>query len=1069
MGDRDERSELPARDEELLRTLEKVRGGSEDATDLDLEVGDEEPTLDLAAGTETPITAGEAPPPAQWRGAEAQPEQAADAELIQVPLDIPQKEEEAGRRPSIADAEPAHFSEAQEPPAAPAGERRKRRVRVVKVKRKRRRARPQETSERRSGLAGALGRGGAAEEKAEDHDHRDQSQPREDELRPTAPAAQRRARRLSRKRSRRAGEAAAPAEEASPAGPRDAQPEDAEGVFEAVGERPAGEPQVPKLPSLPEAEPPASEAAAGETAVDETAAQPDGAKPSLWARMAALFRRREAAQAQEERAEADAQQAEGQKPQEGALEAPEDVAERSAAPSRLSTLLSRGSRKAEEEEPSQEADQAQAEAPEASEPQPPAEPTPQPAPEVPSEGAVEPAAGDASDEESGQGEEEQARGRRLVIDADLSEEERRAELERRRLERRRRAERERERREERRRLIRRIRERITGFFRGLINEESEAWAKRRRWLEERKRKREERKAERERKREERKRRREEKPTVFRKIKQRVDAKRAARARRLQRSIAGLEISASRLRAVHLREGKPIDVYEVSLPEGVIVDGMLEEPEELTQAIKRLWREAKLRTKKVNFSIPANRLVAMRTVSLAAENPEDITQALAMMVPRLIAPMDPDKSVVDYAELSRSGPHTDLQVAAADEEMVKAYAQAVSKAGLLPVSCEIGALAASRAIIVPRSPRHAQLVIDIGAETTSVSAASGPDLFYLRVIPLGGNDFTKAIHNKIGLSYGEARQLKEQVGLAGPVPEGVDPELARSAREAMRPVADRLAQEISRTRRDYEEAVFEGERTGRPVTGYLVLGGGAKLRGLVEQIELFAGLPMRHELRPYRGLETASEHLDLTATCLGLARGHTMSLLPDLAPTSFTLSNPLRRKSKISMSAAERQAKRLAQERRRRRQAGTDPRLVGALVGALAIVGAYFIDQRRGPDESALVDPIASQSNMPSLKINYPNDPDAEEMAEALLATPNVGALAKLPKAFASNKARIVGVTVDGSRVIVNATSNQAAAPERVERAVRKGVPEAESVSMQKGEGKAFAIVLDVPHEAEVKQ
>lgn len=688
-------------------------------------------------------------------------------------------------------------------------------------------------------------------------------------------------------------------------------------------------------------------------------------------------------------------------------------------------------------------------------------PVPTPAP------AAEPAPPSAEPPAPAEGESEaprpQRRGMRRLVGSDDEAEARRAERERRRLERRRREEQRRERKERREKAVRELRARITGFVRGQIDEESAAWSKRRERLAERKRKREAKRREAERKREAKRRRREENPTAIDKARMRFNAWRAARARKAARNIAGLEIGASALRAVHLRDGEVIEIIERPLPDGVIIDGILEEPAELTDALKQMWKDKALRTKKVNFSI-TNRLVTLRTISLAAENPEDVPQALALMAGDVIAPMDPEKSIIDYAELSRAGARSDLQVAAADEAMVKAYTQAIEKAGLMPVSCELGPLAAGRALVVPRSPRKAHLVVDIGAERTTVTAASGPDVFFFRTIEIGGNDFTGAIRSKLGIGFNQAEDLKHLIGLEGQLPANVDPEQARAARQAMRPVADRLCQEISQTKRAYEEATFEGERTGREIEGYFLLGGGAKLRGLDRQIELFAGLPQRGELRAHPNVEGAPD-IELTATCLGLARGHTMSLLPQASSTSFSLTNPFRRKPKISLSDAERQGKRLAAGRNQKQK--TDPRLLG-LLGALAIfAGTFYLGQGSEPDDAAVVDPVINQGGA-QVKLTYENDERAGQIAEGLLSSAEGAALRKLPRIYAQNKAKIVRVTIDGTRVVISATAANGAAPERVERSVRQAVPTAVSVSMQieqaAGKGQAFTVVLDVPHD-----
>jgi type IV pilus assembly protein PilM len=416
---------------------------------------------------------------------------------------------------------------------------------------------------------------------------------------------------------------------------------------------------------------------------------------------------------------------------------------------------------------------------------------------------------------------------------------------------------------------------------------------------------------------------------------RLKKRKQARARKKTRNVIGLDIGASELRAVLMRDDYPVSLSTYPLPEGVIVDGMLLEPEVLSDALKKFWQIAGFKSKTVNFSI-TNRLVTLRTINIAAEHEEDVEQAVTMMSGSLIEPMDPEETIIDYAELSRSGPNISIQLAAADEEMIKDFTKAVERAGLLSASCEIGPLAMSRAFRIPRSPSATHALIDIGAETTSFVAASGPDVFYLRVVEIGGNDFTRAIMKKLNCSFTEAEALKLASGLdSEPVDPSIEHDRFTQAQEAMLGVADRLHQALIQTKSAYENE-------GRPINGHTLIGGGSKLKGLDQQIQLYTGLTNLTKLEPWPGLEEA-EDVELNASALGLARGHMMSLLPEIDVKSFNVSLPGRRsRSKISMEKSKKQAKRLTQKRKKQQ---TSPKIIALLVAAVALAGGFMANKQ----------------------------------------------------------------------------------------------------------------------------
>jgi len=542
---------------------------------------------------------------------------------------------------------------------------------------------------------------------------------------------------------------------------------------------------------------------------------------------------------------------------------------------------------------------------------------------------------------------------------------------------------------------------------------------------------------------------------------------SARSRRLGRNIVGLELGSSHLRAVMLKEGKPIEVFNQSLPDGIIVDGFLEEPEELTRELKRFWQENKISSKKVNFSV-SNRLVTLCTTQLAAQRESDIPQALSLKADVLIAPMDPNRSIVDYAELSRSGPNYSLQVAAADEAMVKKYARAIEKAGLLASSCEIGALAMSRSVRIPYSAHGAHLIVDIGKETTSLISASGTDVFQFRNLEIGGNDFTRAIQEQVGCSWAEADRLKQRSGIAtNPAEPGFAQDQFRLCREAMREISDQLAQEIAQTKR-----LWEGGSDGREISSWTLLGGGAKLNGLREQIALFAGLPEPMNLAPFPGLEEAPT-LDDNATVLGLARPHAMSLLPDADALNFNVAIPgIRRRSKISLNRARREAKKLNQGKTDKK---IDSRLIAGLIAIAILGGSYYYSNHIHSKTDKLKEQTTKlQAEAVGLHTppapRYTNSPEASTVARQLFNQPDPDTLTAVAKLLAQSGARSPSITQQpgdqGAQLMISGFFNKATAAVALKKQISalpgiagKGIRMALHDSSGKDKGKGFAITL----------
>jgi type IV pilus assembly protein PilM len=494
-----------------------------------------------------------------------------------------------------------------------------------------------------------------------------------------------------------------------------------------------------------------------------------------------------------------------------------------------------------------------------------------------------------------------------------------------------------------------------------------------------------------------------KPRVdhWQKWKESWQAARAQRSRRLRKDIVGLDIGSSTLRATLLKEGQALEVHHCPLPPGVIVNGVVEEPEELSRQLRALWKQSGLKSKKVNIGMK-NRGLLVRTKTTAASDPRDIDQVVAVSSKRLFEPLNPETLIVDYTELTRSGKKNRLQVAAANRQSTKRLTKAVEKAGLLTVCCEIGPLAAQRAVVSPRYSDQLHLVVDIGAETTSVAACSGPDVFYLRIIEIGGDDLTAALAKRQGLPWTAAEEVKYQINLASG---SVDPEVSAAV--------DRLINEIEKSKEQAEAEV------GMPVASWTALGGGSLLPGLTERVTRLSSLPAALPPVPHPRLPDPAiiEH----APTLGLAIGHQMSLLPTPEASGFNITAPgLRRKPKVKVDKYRRQGRRLAQSSSSR----FDARLLGLILALLIPLAAYLLGSgpRKEVEEvqQQAVNLQAQVQGPDRAEVVYRNSSAATEAARIVSSRPAQDSLAGVIDSVVGAGGSDLSVKVNGPQFVVSA-------------------------------------------------
>jgi len=339
---------------------------------------------------------------------------------------------------------------------------------------------------------------------------------------------------------------------------------------------------------------------------------------------------------------------------------------------------------------------------------------------------------------------------------------------------------------------------------------------------------------------------------------------------------GLDIGTTHLRAALVQGGALQGVVARELPTGIVAQGLVRDRARLAAEVAALCQDAPFPMKEVNFAV-TNRQVIMRLMSLSASVlEEDIELAVTSNADSILQPMDISDATVDYHELSRTGQKRTLQLAAAENEMVRAYVSSLAGGGIGKVSCEIGPLAEARALVIPREVGSLHLLINIGHGTTTLICASGSDIFFKRILPFGGKDFTAAIARNLNCSQDEAEDLKLRSGLepmpADPALRG-DPRLAR-CQSSLQLMTDRLIQNLDEALR-----AFQIEPVARPIGGLTLIGGGARLRGLAQQIATFTRTQALAPV-PRPGINLTQD-LDLYATAIGLASGRQM----DLTPTS----------------------------------------------------------------------------------------------------------------------------------------------------------------------------------------
>jgi type IV pilus assembly protein PilM len=121
-----------------------------------------------------------------------------------------------------------------------------------------------------------------------------------------------------------------------------------------------------------------------------------------------------------------------------------------------------------------------------------------------------------------------------------------------------------------------------------------------------------------------------------------------------------------------------------------------------------------------------------------------------------------------------------------------------------------------------------LFVNVGASMTAVVIARGSHAMFMKYIDVGGDDFDEAVVRHLKMTRSEAAALRRHNGDRRA--DQRDPEVTRSLAESIRPMLDRLTNELAMCIR-YYSVTFRGQPLER-----LVLGGGEASQTLIDWLE-----------------------------------------------------------------------------------------------------------------------------------------------------------------------------------------------------------------------------------------
>lgn len=345
---------------------------------------------------------------------------------------------------------------------------------------------------------------------------------------------------------------------------------------------------------------------------------------------------------------------------------------------------------------------------------------------------------------------------------------------------------------------------------------------------------------------------------------------------------GLDIGSGAVRAsaVDARKSKLIlrRFAEMPLPAGAVEAGEILDEDAVSEAVAALWKRAKLPKKRVVIGT-ANQRVIVRQVDVPHMSEAELTEALPFQVQDSI-PMPVEDARLDFVPIEEfttpdGEPMISILVVAAHNEVVDGLVRVASAASITPIAVDLQPFALVRASIAHElslEEEGAQGIVDIGGSITQIVFVRGGAVRFVRVLPRGGEAFTTALANGLGLDLDAAEELKRTVGVT---PAGSTPAEDEhvEARRLLTEEADTLIEEIRGS-----VSFYQSQAEGGSLDRIVIAGNGARLPHLANRLGRTLDVP----IAPAKVLDridvgrvqlTESELLDAQAvlpTSVGLA-------------------------------------------------------------------------------------------------------------------------------------------------------------------------------------------------------
>lgn len=296
-----------------------------------------------------------------------------------------------------------------------------------------------------------------------------------------------------------------------------------------------------------------------------------------------------------------------------------------------------------------------------------------------------------------------------------------------------------------------------------------------------------------------------------------------------KKIVGLDIGSSSIKlaeVINSSNGYILNqFFQIPLPQGVIVEGILADSQALSLTLKELFKKSGLRRRGIATSLSGNSVI-IKKVTFGQMEETELRDLIRDEGGKYLPFDNMDDVNYDFQILGDNefNPNQmDVILVAAKKDIVNSYLDVLTSAGLNVMIMDVDSFALETMYEANYQYESDEIVIivNIGASITNINVIKGGMSIFTRDFTLGGNSITEALQNKYNITFEEAEKNKIECISDN---QQENEELRYSILDFAEPICSEIERSI-----DYFRSTFGGEN----IKHVFLSGGSARIDGLSE--------------------------------------------------------------------------------------------------------------------------------------------------------------------------------------------------------------------------------------------